>query len=189
MGRFINADGFLTTEQGLLSNNMFAYCLNNPISRTDYYGTTSVDIFNNELDPTDDDKEYGTGRTSNGNSRGTVGKGGSGNGKGASSEPKPNVGNGGQSPQNANVQGSDSTSSKIRTPDQQALHDLAREIVRDAHQGKFITQNEAQLLDSWAEEYGVYQHHKTLVGSGVHWRTGWDHTHIYNIHVPFATCH
>ena len=75
MGRFINADGFLTTEQGLLSNNMFAYCLNNPISRTDYYGTTSVDIFNNELDPTDDDKEYGTGRTSNGNSRGTVGKG------------------------------------------------------------------------------------------------------------------
>ena len=30
-GRFINADGYVSTGQGLLGNNMFAYCLNNPI--------------------------------------------------------------------------------------------------------------------------------------------------------------
>ena len=30
MGRFINADAFASTGQGLLGNNMFAYCLNNP---------------------------------------------------------------------------------------------------------------------------------------------------------------
>ena len=30
-GRFINADGYTSTGQGLLGNNMFAYCLNNPV--------------------------------------------------------------------------------------------------------------------------------------------------------------
>ena len=34
-GRFINADGFVSTEQGQLSANMFAYCENNPIVRVD----------------------------------------------------------------------------------------------------------------------------------------------------------
>ena len=34
IGRFINADGFVTTDVlGLLSSNMFVYCENNPISR------------------------------------------------------------------------------------------------------------------------------------------------------------
>ena len=31
MGRFINADAFTSTGQGLLGNNMFAYCGNNPV--------------------------------------------------------------------------------------------------------------------------------------------------------------
>lgn len=105
----------------------------------------------------------------------------------SSSAPKPNASIGGQSPQKTNDSGSNSTSSKIRTPDQQALHDLAREIERDAKQGKFISYEDAQLLDSWAKEYGVYQGHGAIIGSGEHWRTGWDHTHIYNVHVPFAT--
>ena len=39
MGRFINADAFVTTGQGLLGNNMFAYCRNNPVSRKDPTGT------------------------------------------------------------------------------------------------------------------------------------------------------
>ena len=32
VGRFINADEFLSTGQGLLGFNMFAYCLNNPVN-------------------------------------------------------------------------------------------------------------------------------------------------------------
>ena len=37
-GRFLNADTFTSTGQGLLGNNMFAYCGNNPIVRVDSYG-------------------------------------------------------------------------------------------------------------------------------------------------------
>ena len=39
MGRFINADAFAATGQGLLGNNMFAYCLNNPENMVDVTGT------------------------------------------------------------------------------------------------------------------------------------------------------
>ncbi|MBE6920297.1 MAG: DNRLRE domain-containing protein [Ruminococcaceae bacterium] len=35
IGRFINADNYPTTGQGLTGNNMFAYCGNNPVSRKD----------------------------------------------------------------------------------------------------------------------------------------------------------
>jgi len=31
ISRFINADNFISTGQGLLGNNMFAYCRNNPV--------------------------------------------------------------------------------------------------------------------------------------------------------------
>ena len=41
IGRFINADAFVSTGQGLLGNNMFAYCLNNPINLVDPSGTCS----------------------------------------------------------------------------------------------------------------------------------------------------
>ncbi len=75
--------------------------------------------------------------------------------------------------------------SKRRTPDQQALDDLGKEIERDARNGKFISFDDAQLLDQWAQEYNVPQHHTALIGSGSHWITGWDHTHIYKTHVPF----
>ena len=37
-GRFINADGYVTTGQGLISYNMYAYCCNNPIMYVDYSG-------------------------------------------------------------------------------------------------------------------------------------------------------
>jgi RHS repeat-associated protein len=36
--RFINADNYPTTGQGLTGNNMFAYCGNNPVIRTDAQG-------------------------------------------------------------------------------------------------------------------------------------------------------
>ena len=37
-GRFINADGFVTTGQGFVGNNMFAYCGNNPVMYVDVTG-------------------------------------------------------------------------------------------------------------------------------------------------------
>ncbi len=43
LGRFLNADVYASTGQGILGNNMFAYCLNNPVSRKDISGTASVD--------------------------------------------------------------------------------------------------------------------------------------------------
>ena len=38
MGRFINADVDVATGNGLIGNNMFAYCGNNPVNRTDNTG-------------------------------------------------------------------------------------------------------------------------------------------------------
>ena len=38
MGRFINADGLISTGQGLLGNNMFAYCGNNAVLNCDVSG-------------------------------------------------------------------------------------------------------------------------------------------------------
>ena len=35
MGRFINADGLVSTGQGVLGYNMYAYCGNNPVNRKD----------------------------------------------------------------------------------------------------------------------------------------------------------
>jgi len=40
IGRFINADALVTTGQGLLGNNMFAYCGNNPVIFLDDQGTS-----------------------------------------------------------------------------------------------------------------------------------------------------
>ena len=39
MGRFISADNYPSTGQGLTGNNMFAYCGNNPVDRCDSQGT------------------------------------------------------------------------------------------------------------------------------------------------------
>ena len=41
VGRFINADGYTSTGQGFLGNNMYAYCLYNPISYTDPSGNVA----------------------------------------------------------------------------------------------------------------------------------------------------
>ena len=38
LGRFINADALVSTGQGVLGNNMFAYCLNNPTNHLDPTG-------------------------------------------------------------------------------------------------------------------------------------------------------
>lgn len=73
------------------------------------------------------------------------------------------------------------------TADQKALRDLAKEARKSANKGKPISFEEAQILDEWAREYGVPQHHPSVIGSGAHFPGGGyqDHTHIFNIHVPF----
>ena len=38
IGRFINADAYTSTSQGMLGNNMYAYCGNNPVMRSDISG-------------------------------------------------------------------------------------------------------------------------------------------------------
>ena len=64
IGRFINADAFTSTGQGVLGNNMFAYCGNNPVNRSDVEGNfwdtifdvvslvvSVVEVINNPDDP------------------------------------------------------------------------------------------------------------------------------------------
>lgn len=38
MGRFLNADAYISTGQGIIGQNMFAYCLNNPVIYIDVSG-------------------------------------------------------------------------------------------------------------------------------------------------------
>ena len=54
-GRFINADGYITTGQGVLSYNMFAYCMNNPVMYIDPSGEGPIwdglkEVWNNIKD-------------------------------------------------------------------------------------------------------------------------------------------
>ena len=44
MGRFLNADALASTGQGVLGNNMFAYCNNNPVNAYDYSGESACAI-------------------------------------------------------------------------------------------------------------------------------------------------
>ena len=45
IGRFINADALVATGQGMLGNNMFTYCLNNPVAYSDSHGTDAKVCF------------------------------------------------------------------------------------------------------------------------------------------------
>jgi len=42
VGRFLNADVYVSTGQGFVGNNMFAYCNNNPVISCDPFGLCSV---------------------------------------------------------------------------------------------------------------------------------------------------
>ena len=50
IGRFINADSLVSTGQGVLGNNMFAYCNNNPVNYADPSGDYSL---RNQIDQDD----------------------------------------------------------------------------------------------------------------------------------------
>jgi len=43
-GRFVNADTFVSTGQGLLAHNMYVYCNNNPANEMDPYGYFAVAV-------------------------------------------------------------------------------------------------------------------------------------------------
>ena len=43
--RFINADAYMSTGQGITGNNMFAYCNNNPVNYSDPSGRSVKDAF------------------------------------------------------------------------------------------------------------------------------------------------
>jgi len=72
VGRFLNADGYISTGNGVLEKNMFAYCLNNTVNKVDYNGNKPGDLFDtvedaaldfamcyNELS-IEDEQEYGS---------------------------------------------------------------------------------------------------------------------------------
>ena len=44
MCRFLNADGYIQTGQGVLDKNMFAYCENSPVTRLDSNGDFWLDV-------------------------------------------------------------------------------------------------------------------------------------------------
>lgn len=50
-GRFINADSILGKVGGLLSHNLFAYCINDPVGRSDPDGLTSGSPFERDDSP------------------------------------------------------------------------------------------------------------------------------------------
>ena len=48
-GRFINADELVSTGQGLLSSNMFAYCNNNPVKNVDRLGHFGICVLDDTM--------------------------------------------------------------------------------------------------------------------------------------------
>ena len=59
MGRFINADTLASTGQGVLGNNMYAYCLNNPVRYRDSFGVSAEEA--TDTDESDnEEKDPGT---------------------------------------------------------------------------------------------------------------------------------
>ncbi len=147
---------------------MYAYCRNNPASRIDISGTEDVDAKKVDLNDGDDVDDDLLGGPKAGGS-GTTETPGSYSGPNTPTQPNTTPTNTGS----------------INTGDQNALRQLAEWAIRMAKAGHPISYEDAQLLDQWAAEYGVPQHHPVQIGSGSHWCMNYDHTHIYNLHVPF----
>lgn len=75
LGRFLNADALVSTGQGLLGNNMFAYCRNNPVCRFDTGGAADMDAFDADGNPATEERDF-WGKQSGGSTSGTVSGGG-----------------------------------------------------------------------------------------------------------------
>ncbi len=189
MGRFVNADVYLSTGQGVIGFNLYSYCLNNAVNRVDISGSMSAvaDVLNNSpwllglavLDgplpigdiiaaigciillaiTVDEIEEKIVAAPKVGETAEATG------GPENTPTPKP-----------------------TQTPDQKALKEIGKEAIKSNKNGKPITYDEAQIIDEWAEEYGVNQHHQAEPGSGQHWPGGnyMNHTHVYNMHIPYV---
>ena len=48
IGRFINADSYATTGQGIIGNDMFVYCLNSSVNCLDRHGTDAVVLYDKD---------------------------------------------------------------------------------------------------------------------------------------------
>ena len=99
VGRFINADALVATGQGLLGNNMFAYCGNNPVRRRDASGTTCEEIFGDESNLLDNDELIHGGTMKKGSSSGNnspSGNGGRSFANGSSRGATPSASQGGK---------------------------------------------------------------------------------------------
>ena len=66
--RFINADVLVSTGQGMLGNNMFAYCRNNPVCRKDITGTTDVALLEDGTNLLNEEKCFDGAQINNGGS-------------------------------------------------------------------------------------------------------------------------
>jgi RHS repeat-associated protein len=49
IGRFINVDALIATGQGILANNMFAYCSNNPVKNADHLGLFGICVLDDPM--------------------------------------------------------------------------------------------------------------------------------------------
>ena len=49
VGRFLNADAFVSTGQGIVGNNLFAYCNNNPVIYADYKGFSVASVLDETI--------------------------------------------------------------------------------------------------------------------------------------------
>ena len=74
-GRFVNADSMVSTGQGILGYNMFAYCLNEPVFRKDAHGTEGVVVenFDEDNNPHNDLGKSPSGQGSGGGGKGKSG--------------------------------------------------------------------------------------------------------------------
>ncbi len=191
IGRFIQEDTYY--GDGL---NLYAYCCNNPVM---YYDPTGHE---HEAHHNPNGGNGADGPDGGSNPRRTSGGADSGSDKPEANGNKPKASNDGTDPSNnkpksetpdnnpsQNGTSDPKNNSKRQTPDQQALRELAKEAANRAKQGNPISEEEARILDEWAQEYNVPQHHQAYKGSGEHFPGGnySDHTHIYNIHVPYKS--
>lgn len=94
-GRFINADSYASTGQGILGYNMFAYCRNNPVCRVDVGGTADMEVVDLDGNPSIDEDDIQGGGGAGGN--GGYSSGGNG---GSSGGGTPIYRYGGTSPNN-----------------------------------------------------------------------------------------
>jgi hypothetical protein len=202
-GRFVNADEITASTGELLTGNMFAYCRNNPVNHADPDGNWIVDAFFLAVDAGEFIKHpsiknagwvfldvacfadpTGAGSTiAHGAKVAHVME----ETLHAVDEAEKTVEIAGKSRKlTMNLQ-LFAQKAVRRTGNQQALAELGKESISKAKRGKHISYEEAKILDKWAKEYKVDQHHQAYRGNGKHWPGGnnFDHTHIYNMHVPY----